>query len=246
MTRAELIRTIVLNSFCDDYEDIVQITKNTDELGPKCGLTISRDDIILALRELIELGYAKAWDLTRWAATEHEVMPPREKITPLDPRFVRTEEGLAFYEASSTNGPFDEDHNLRESWLQREASSSRGELVGLFILGSFRRVTHLELRHIEMSWNRLAPRYRISISRDEFIQVLQELIGLGYLKAAYRDEGWRYDGMPPFEDIKPFGAYFWLTGAGSDFHNASDSWWPFEEDNDGELRLRSDWIPPEE
>ena len=51
MTRAELIRTIVLNSFCDDYEDIVQITKNTDELGPKCGLTISCDDIILALSE---------------------------------------------------------------------------------------------------------------------------------------------------------------------------------------------------
>src|SRR5580692_4221838 len=65
MTRAELIRMFVLNSFCDDYEDIEQITKQTDELGPKCGLTISHDDIILALRELIELGYAKAWDLTQ-------------------------------------------------------------------------------------------------------------------------------------------------------------------------------------
>jgi hypothetical protein len=242
MTSAELIRMFVLNSFCDDYEDIEQITKRTDELGLACGLTISREDIILALRELIELGYAKAWDLTRWATTEDQGMPPREEITPMNPRFVRTEEGLAFYEASSTSGPFDEDHNLRESWPAPEASLRRGELVRLFILGSYGNCTHVHLATIEMLWNR---RYQIRISREEFIQALKELIGLGHLKAAYRDEYWQYDGMPPLEDIKPFGAYFWVTGDGSDFHSAARPWWPFDEDDDGEFILRKDWAPPE-
>ena len=40
----------VLNSFCDDYEDIERIANHTDEMGPKCGLTISHKDIIQALR----------------------------------------------------------------------------------------------------------------------------------------------------------------------------------------------------
>ena len=109
----------VLRGCCDDYEDIQQITKWVYELGPKCGLTISHEDIIQALRELIERGWLKAWDLGRWpdpATAEYQAMPPREEITPLNPRFARTEEGLAFHEASSTSGPFDEDHNLREIW----------------------------------------------------------------------------------------------------------------------------------
>jgi hypothetical protein len=41
MTRAELIRRFVLNSFCDGYEHIEQITKHIDWVGPACGPTIS-------------------------------------------------------------------------------------------------------------------------------------------------------------------------------------------------------------
>jgi hypothetical protein len=248
MTRAELISPFVLSEICDDYEDIEQITKWTVESGSKCGLTISHDDIVQALRELIEMGHAKAWDLTRRVnpvTTEYPGMPPREEITPLNPGFVRTEEGVAFHQASSASGPCDEDHNLRESWLAAAASLRREELVRLFILGSYGNCTHMHLGHIEMLWNHLAKRHGISVSRDEFILALRELIGFGYLKAAYCDEYWQYDGMPPLEDIRPFGAYFWITGDGWDFHTASESWWPFDVDDDGEITLRPDWAPPE-
>jgi hypothetical protein len=51
--------------------------------------------------------------------------------------------------------------------------------------------------------------------------------------------------MPPLEDIKPFGAYFWVTGDGWDFHNANESWWPFDVDDDEEFTLRKDWVPPD-
>ena len=73
------------------------------------------------------------------------------------------------------------------------------------------------------------------------------MIGFGYLKASYKGRDFRkYDGMPPLEEIKPFGAYFWVTGAGMDFHTASDSQWPFEYDDDGESILREDWVPPQD
>jgi hypothetical protein len=244
MTRAELIRLFVLNECCDDYEDIQQITKWTVEWASKCGLTVSHDDIIQALRELVEMAFMKAWDLTRWAdptTSEH----PGEDITPLNPRFARTEAGLVLLKASSGRGPFDEDHNLRESWLAAEASRRHEELVRLFILGSYGNCTHIHLASIEMNWDRLGGRYGITISRGEFIQALRELVGLGYLQASYRDECWQYEGMPPLDDIKPFGAYFWVTGAGWDFQNANSSWWPFDEDSDGEFTLRRDWVLPE-
>jgi hypothetical protein len=245
MTRAELIQTLVLNECCDDYEDIEHITKWMYQLGPKCGLTIAHEDIIQALRESIKKGWLKAWDLRRWpdpATTEYE----REEITPLNPRFARTEEGLAFQKASSASGPFDEEHNLRESWLTPEMSLRRGELIRLLILDSYpESCTHVLLATIERHWNPLAERHGISISRDEVIQALRELIVLGYVNADYRDEGRKYDGMPPLEDIKPFGAYFWITGEGWDFLQTKDSWWPFDYDDDvGDFILRKDWVPP--
>jgi len=243
MTRAELIEMLVVNECCDDFEDIQQITKWVDELGPKCGLTITDEDIIEALRESIERGWLKAWDLERLAewTTENQ----REEITPMNPRFARTEEGLAFQKANSTSEPFDENHDLRESWLTPEALSRHGELVRLLVFDSYRgSCTHVHLAHIEIRCKGLAERYKISISRDEIIQALRELMRRGYLTATYKDaDCWQYDGMPPLEDIKPFGAYFWVTGDGWDYLNANDSWWPF--DDDGEFRLRGDWVPPD-
>ena len=136
-------------------------------MRPLSGLTVSRDDIIQALRELIEMGYADAWDLTRrgsYATGEYEGMPPREEITSNDPRFFRTEEGLAFQRIGSSDWPFDENHTLREGWL---ASSRREELVRLFVLDSFRNCTHLRLVHLGWYSKALAGRYGITISREE-------------------------------------------------------------------------------
>jgi hypothetical protein len=240
MTRAELIHMFVLDSMCDDYEDIERITDWAVESGSRCGLTISHDDIIQALRELIDMGRIKAWDLTKWP----EVATPGYEISPLNPRFARTDDGLAFWKISAANGPFDEDHNLRQSWLASETSPRRNELIRLFII-SYRSCTHILLAHIERDWKRIALQYGIEISRDEFTQALRELVDLGYLKAAYRDEYWQYTGMPPLDDIKPYGAYFWVTGDGFDFHEASRRLWPFDEDDDGEFTLREGWVPPD-
>lgn len=237
MNRADLIRRFVLNEICDDFEDIERIEGPIDEIGPACGLTITHDDIIQALRELIELGYAKAWDLSRLPdAPQDYGTPPREEIEPMNPCFARTDEGIAFHKASPTSGMFDGD------WL---APEKREELIRLFILDAYGNCTHVRLAHIELHWNSLAERHGIRISRDEFIRALRQLIALGYLTAAYKGNHWQYEGMPPIEEIKPFGVYFWVTGAGWDFLESNPSWWPFEDSDDDGLHLRKDWIPPD-
>ncbi len=245
MTRAELIRMFVSNQIGDDFEDIEQITKWTVPMGSKCGLTITHDDIIQALRELIELRHAKAYDL------EYSADPPTESqqelITPINPIFSRTEEGLAYQLANLAIDPFDENYNIREKWPTPELSIPRNELARLFILGSFRKGIGARLWFIEEHWKMLAKRNGIAISRDNFIQAFREMVALGYLTTRYKDENvWQYNGMPPLEDIKPFRAYFWVTGAGWDFYEARDSWWPFDWDDDADdWVLRKDWVLPD-
>lgn len=221
MTRADVIRRIVIRGICDDYEDIERIANWTVPMGSKCGLTVTHHDIIQALHELIEFGHAKGYDL------EYCADPPTESqqqvITPINPSFSRTEEGLAYQLANLAIGPFDEDRNLRESWPPPELSIPPDDLARLFILGSFQKGVGLRLWFIEHNWKTLSERNGIAIPRDEFIQGFRELVALGYLKTRYKDEGWQYDGMPPLEDIKPFGAYFWVTDAGWDFYEARDS-----------------------
>jgi hypothetical protein len=245
MTRAELIRMFALDSFCDDYEDIEQITKYMDDEGPMCGMTISHGEILRALRDLIELGYAKAWDLSTpnpVPPKEYPGMPRLEELTQLDTYFLVTQEGLEFHKARSSRWPFDDDNNQSTDWVAPEASIEREELIRLFALDSFWD-RYMNIEHIRSRLDDQANRCGITISRDEMIQALGELIELGYAKAWHLDRGEpprEYAGMPAVEDIKPFGAYFYITQEGMKVHLADNRGWPF--DDEGEL-LR-DWVAP--
>jgi hypothetical protein len=124
MTRAELIRMFVLDSFCDDYEDIEQITKYMDDVGPKCGMIISPDEIVQALRELIELGYATAWKLSCWGEPpqEYSGMPPPADIKhPWGAYFYISPAGMDVHMAGHPGWPFDEEGGLQKDWIAPRA-----------------------------------------------------------------------------------------------------------------------------
>jgi hypothetical protein len=248
MTRAELIRRFVLNSFCDFDEDIEQITKWTVHNGSACGLTITRDEIIQALRELIESGYARAWDAEpRKPAppAEYPEMPGTEEIT-ADTSFGGTPDGRQYYESRQLQPPFYWNGKLHQDWTPPDASLPRAELIRLLVLASIWE-PHVVLEFIQMRMDDLAIRLGTTFSRDEIISALGELISLGYAKAWLLDRGdppREYDGMPPVEDITPYRAYFWMAPEGLSYHRSDDSWWPFEDNDDGELILRKDWTPP--
>jgi hypothetical protein len=165
MTRAELVRMFVLNACCDDYEDIEQITKQVNELCPKCGLNVSHEDILQALRELMELKYVRAWNLTQQApkpSRDYEGMPSREEIAALDPYF-KTRENLAFTELLSSD-LFDDTGILIAKWTEREASMTRGGFVRSFVLNSVH-CHYLNIGLLEKRRDVFAKRTRISISR---------------------------------------------------------------------------------
>jgi len=53
MTRAEFLQRLVLNSICEDSENVDPvIPRQVSVVGAKCGLTIQPSDIVEALRAL--------------------------------------------------------------------------------------------------------------------------------------------------------------------------------------------------
>jgi hypothetical protein len=77
--RSELVRRLILNAICDDYENVDQaILRDVAHDGSECGLTIERPEVVDALRGLIDDGLAKAYLLSRAEPFSGELsgMPP--------------------------------------------------------------------------------------------------------------------------------------------------------------------------
>ena len=83
MTRREYVRLEVLNSICDDGENVDQII--LDEVNrdaDKTGITISRAEVVEAMTALVQDGLAKAWHLSPWPSQSVELssMPPMDEV----------------------------------------------------------------------------------------------------------------------------------------------------------------------
>jgi hypothetical protein len=64
MMRPEFVQRLILNSMCDDFENVDQvILRNVAGVAAKCGLTVERPEVVENLRALVEAGLAKAYDL---------------------------------------------------------------------------------------------------------------------------------------------------------------------------------------
>ena len=51
--RRELVLRIVLNEISDDYENLYQITKQVRRTSSDCGMTVSLQEILQALADLV-------------------------------------------------------------------------------------------------------------------------------------------------------------------------------------------------
>lgn len=83
MNRSELIRRMVLNSICDDYENVDQtIFRDVAKGGAELDLTVERSEIVDALAGLIEEGLAKAYVLSgrQPFSTELQGMPSLDVV----------------------------------------------------------------------------------------------------------------------------------------------------------------------
>ncbi|HLM97960.1 MAG TPA: hypothetical protein VK335_01675 [Bryobacteraceae bacterium] len=111
--RNELVRRLVLNAICDDYENVDQvILRDVAQDGAKLGLTLERSDVVEALASLVRDGLAKAYLLSAFApySTELQGMPPLDVVEEyFKTYFYITKEGMDLHLSDDSWWPFDED-----------------------------------------------------------------------------------------------------------------------------------------
>ena len=115
MQRNEFVRKLVLNAICDGYENVDQcILPEVAAVGTKCGIDITRSEVVHALTKLVEDGLAKAYRLstTKPHSTELEGMPPLDEVEEFfETYFFITPEGMEVHMADDW-WPLDEHGNL--------------------------------------------------------------------------------------------------------------------------------------
>jgi hypothetical protein len=126
MRRRALVRTLVLNSIADDYENLEQITKQVASISADCGMTIPPSEILEALGDLVGAGLAKAYQLSSNEPEEICGMPSANEIgspfltTENDIYFWVTKKGMDLQLSPCKDWPFDENNLLRTDWSPPE------------------------------------------------------------------------------------------------------------------------------
>ena len=122
MIRSEFVRRLVLDSICDDFENIDQmILRDVSAVGFKCGLTIARQEIVQALASLIADGLAKAYyspgpERSPFSG-EVAGMPPTDVVEEdFRTYFYATKDGIDLQVADGTWWPLDDDGIVRKDW----------------------------------------------------------------------------------------------------------------------------------
>ena len=115
--RRELVRRLVLDSICNDYENVDQIILGeVAAQGSKCGLTIERSEIVDALASLIGDGLAKGYLLSHVVIELHG-MPAIDTLEDdFQTYFYITKEGKELQLSDDKWWPFDDEGNLRPDW----------------------------------------------------------------------------------------------------------------------------------
>jgi hypothetical protein len=107
----ELIRRMVLNAICDDYENVDQvILRDVAKDCAKLGFTVERSEIVDALGKLVDDGLAKAYLLSSTQPhTELRGMPPLDAVEEnFETYFYITKKGMDLHLSDDTWWPFDD------------------------------------------------------------------------------------------------------------------------------------------
>ncbi len=115
MIPSEFVRRLVLNSICDDFENVDQtILREVADAGANYGWTIERSEVVNALRSLVEEGLAKAYILTgsdrNPFSGELDELPPMDEVEEnFKTYFYITEKGMELHLSDDLNRPLDDE-----------------------------------------------------------------------------------------------------------------------------------------
>jgi hypothetical protein len=119
MIRTEVVRRLVLNSICDDFENVDQvILRDVAEAATRYGLTVERADVVDALAGLVEDGLAKAYILRGSGRDPFsgvlQGMPVIDTVEEdFQTYFFITKKGMDLHLADDTWRPLDEEGKPR-------------------------------------------------------------------------------------------------------------------------------------
>jgi hypothetical protein len=111
MDRHDLIRRMVLNAICDDYENVDQVIfPQVAKSCAKLGFTVERCEIVNALADLIGSGLATAHLLSSTEPPKHVAdMPPMEVVEEnFMTYFLITKKGMDLHLSDDSWWPFDD------------------------------------------------------------------------------------------------------------------------------------------
>lgn len=91
--RNEIVDNLVLDELSDDYENLDQILRSLSRLPIVADLTISSEEVKIALLRLVESGYAKAYLLRALPPSAEEINAPLSPGEIERYYFLQTNEG---------------------------------------------------------------------------------------------------------------------------------------------------------
>jgi hypothetical protein len=116
-----LVRMLTLNEMSDDYENLaVSLEMPLLQMGREAGFAIERSDIVEALKELVELGWAKAWHLTSAAAEEFDHLPSLEEMEDFYGAWFHITDAGRKAQNEYDAWPFDDEGEIRKDWTPPE------------------------------------------------------------------------------------------------------------------------------
>lgn len=117
MSREELVRLLVLMRICDDYEEPELLHKEMMRDFPE--LAVEPAGILRALRELIELRLANAYELGEGGRGLVQGVPSGEEFA--ESHFMATKEGICVQAECAI--PVDDDCKLDQKWWARQQAT---------------------------------------------------------------------------------------------------------------------------
>jgi hypothetical protein len=110
----------ILDAIADDYEEIDHITEVVSHNGERCGLVVSKEDIVLEVVNVADEGLACAYHLSSVRGEQSRKLsqtPAPSDIRCRYPYFLITEQGKEQLYEMDSEWPFDDNDELRAGWV---------------------------------------------------------------------------------------------------------------------------------
>jgi hypothetical protein len=93
MDRTQLLHALIMDAIANDYEPFDMIVQQVTTVASERGLVVNRNEIYIVLKELVDSGFAEAYDLSATSSNNGRILTAFEGAP--DCYFLLTQKGKA-------------------------------------------------------------------------------------------------------------------------------------------------------